>query len=182
MGMLFYLNLTEPIRLKGVTRPPMLVRDGDYWRLNDHVQRDSDFFAWFFDEHLDESLNCSHYDSSLRGGIRANVTRHAGEILQRHCDVHGNRRGREYFENWLDALSTYYGETYGHAGEREHIVAISNTCFSAINEEQAPETRGPTGHTPLHRAAAAGDVGAIGRLISRGADVNTRVRSNEHYS
>jgi len=181
-GMLFYLNLTQPMRLKGVMRPPLLVRDGDYWRLNDHVQRDSDFFAWFFDEHLDESLNCSHYDSSLRGGIRANVTQHAGEILQRHCDIHGNRRGREYFENWLDALSTYYGENYGHAGEREHLVAISNTCFSGINEEQQPETRGPTGHTPLHRAAAAGDVGAIGRLLSRGADVNTRVRSNEHYS
>src|SRR6266850_1705557 len=139
IGMLFYRNLTEPMRLKGQMRPPLMVRDGDYWRLNDHVQRDSDFFSWFFDEHLDESLNCSFYDGSMRGGIRVNVTQHAGEILQRHCDIHGNRRGREYFENWLDVLSTYYGEEYGHAGEGEHIVAISNTCFSGINEEQEPE-------------------------------------------
>src|SRR2546421_959666 len=94
VGMLFYLNLTQPIRLKGQMRPPLLVRDGDYWRLNEHVQRDSDFFSWFFDEHLDESLNCSHYDSSLRGGIRANVTQHAGAILERQSGSFVNRRGR----------------------------------------------------------------------------------------
>ncbi|HEV8379938.1 MAG TPA: ankyrin repeat domain-containing protein [Tepidisphaeraceae bacterium] len=182
VGLLFYRNITEPMRIRGEMRPPMLVRDGDYWRLNDHVQRDSDFFAVFFDEHFDESLNPSFYDRSLRGGVRANVIAHAGEVLQRHCDIHGNRRGREYFENWEDALSTYYGEDYGHAGEKEHMVAVSKVCFGPLNEEQDVEARGPTGHTPLHRAAAAGDVGAIGRLLSRGADVNVRVRSNEHYS
>jgi ankyrin repeat protein len=182
VGMIFYRNLTEPMRIRGEIRPPMLVREGEYWRLNDYVQRDSDFFAVFFDEHLDESLNPSFYDGSLRGGVHANVTAHAGDILQRHCDVHGNRRGKEYFDNWVDALSTYYGEDYGHAGEREQIVAIGNTCFGPLHEEQDVGVRGPSGHTPLHRAAAAGDAGAIGRLLSRGADVNVRVRSNEHYS
>jgi ankyrin repeat protein len=182
IGMIFYRNLTEPMRIRGEMRPAMMVLEGDYWRLNDHVGRDSDFFAAFFDEHLDESLNPSYYEGSLLSGVKANVVAHAGDILQRHCDVHGNRRGKEYFENWMDALSTYYGENYGHAGERDHVAAISTTCFGPINEEQEVEARGPTGHTALHRAAAAGDVGAIGRLLSRGADVNGRVRSNEHYS
>src|SRR5437660_7426222 len=49
IGLLFYINLTEPVRIRGVMRPPMMVRDGDFWRLNAHVQRDSDFFAVFFD-------------------------------------------------------------------------------------------------------------------------------------
>src|SRR6185503_6719890 len=35
---------------------------------------------------------------------------------------------------------------------------------------------------PLHRAAMAGDVAAIKRLIARKADVNGRVKSNEFYS
>ncbi|HEV8606335.1 MAG TPA: ankyrin repeat domain-containing protein [Tepidisphaeraceae bacterium] len=182
VGMLFYRNLTEPMRIRGEMRPPMLVREGQYWRLNDHVQRDSDFFSVFFDEHLDESLNPSVYDGTLRGGVRMNVQAYAGNILQRHCDIHGNRRGKEYFDNWMDGLSTYYGEDYGHAGDLEHVVAISNTCFGPLNEEQDVAARGPTGHTAMHRAAAAGDVAAIRRLLGRGADVNIRVRSNEHYS
>jgi ankyrin repeat protein len=182
VGMLFYRNLTEPMRIKGEMRPPLLVRDGDYWRLNDHVQRDSDFFAIFFDEHMDESLNPSFYEATVRRGVRANIVANAGNILQRHCDVHGNRRGKEYFENWLDELKTYWGDDYGHAGQIEHLMAVSATCFGPINEQQDLEARGQTGHTPLHRAAAAGDAGAIGRLLARGADVNTRVRSNEHYS
>lgn len=181
-GFLFYRNLTEPMRIKGQMRPPMIVRDGPYWKLADHVQRDSDFFSYFFDEHLDESLNCSVYDGTIRPGIRRNVENNMGRILQRHADVHGNRRGKEYFENLLDGLSTYYGDYYGHMGDLEHCVAICNTCFIPINEDQDVAARDHLGQTSLHRAAMAGDVAAIKRLLARSADVNARVKSNEYYS
>src|SRR5439155_1498710 len=54
MGFCFYKNLSEPVMLKGEQRPPMLVRDGHYWKLADHVRPDSDFFSWFVSNHLNE--------------------------------------------------------------------------------------------------------------------------------
>jgi cytohesin len=181
-GFLFFRNVTEPTRLKGEVRPAMIVRDGDYWRLNDHVARDSDFFSYFFCEHFDESMNPSVYDPTIRPGIRSNIQAHAGRILQRHADIHGNRRGKEYFDNWVDALHTYYGEDYGHAGKRDQLVCLGTTLFGPIQEERDVAERGQTGHASLHRAAAMGDVEAIKRILARGAEVDIRVRSNEFYS
>ena len=56
-GLKFYRNLTETVRIGDKVLPPMLVRDGPYWRLDDHVQDESDFFAAFVTPHWNEALN-----------------------------------------------------------------------------------------------------------------------------
>ncbi|MGD2081126.1 MAG: hypothetical protein PVJ36_08365, partial [Nitrospirota bacterium] len=58
-GLKFYRNLTEEVSLKGRMRPPLLLREGHYWRLNDHVKPHSDFFSVFVSRHFDEALNPS---------------------------------------------------------------------------------------------------------------------------
>src|SRR5438094_401715 len=70
MGFCFYRNLTEPVMLKGETRPPLLVKEGHYWRLADHVRPDSDFFSWFISDHLNEALNPSLYRDDMKSRIR----------------------------------------------------------------------------------------------------------------
>ena len=178
-GLLFYRNVTEPVMIRGATQPPMVVRDGPYWKLNDHVRRDSDFFELFITEHWDETLNPSVFDGTMREGIRRNVRKHASDLLQRHADVHGARRPREWFEAKAQELSRYYGTPYGYTGRGDDQVTIANTCFEPHGEDAKPDARNRFGETPLHQAAAGGDLAWAKKLIGLGADVNARVQSDE---
>ena len=45
LGFLFYRNIAEETFIKGSLQPALVVRNGPYWRLANHVRRDSDFFA-----------------------------------------------------------------------------------------------------------------------------------------
>ena len=182
-GFLLYLNTTEPVLLKGELRPPLLVRDGVYWKLNSHVRRDSDFFSWFFSEHWDETLNPSVFDGTLRSGIRKNIRQLSGNILQRHADpITGYRRPQAWFAAKHKELETYWGFNYGHKGKGDELIRVSDVCFEKVNEKSKVTDRDRTGDTPLHTAAASGDVALVQKLIERGADVNARVVSGEVYS
>ena len=179
-GMNFYLNLSEPVMLKGAKRPPMLVRDGAYWRIAPHVRPDSDFFSLFFSEHLDEALNPSVYLPKMRDGIRRAVKEHSNDILERYVDANGNRRGQQYFRDKLAELSTYWGVDYGHKGGATDLLSIPAVCYGNDLDQNAPaNARDRVGRTPLHIAAEHGDLATIGRLLDQGADVNVQVRSNE---
>src|SRR2546421_2172614 len=63
-GFLFYRHLGEWTSIKGRPRPPLVVRDGPYWKIADYVRRDSDFFSLFISGHLDEALNPGLFDPS----------------------------------------------------------------------------------------------------------------------
>ena len=183
MGMMFYRNLTEPVMLKGAQRPPMLVRDGAYWKIAPHVRADSQFFSLFFSEHLDESLNPSNYIQSMRKGIRKAIVEHASDVIQRHLDANGNRRGQQYFRDKLTELSTYWGVDYGHNGSATDLMSIATVCYGKPLPQDAPPTaRDRVGRTPLHVAAETGDVATIDRLLQAGADVNVQLRSDEKLS
>ena len=69
LGFLFYRNIAEETFIKGSLRPALVVRNGAYWRLADHVRRDSDFFALFISDHLDEALNPGFFDESMRPAL-----------------------------------------------------------------------------------------------------------------
>lgn len=196
-GFLFYRNLTEPIRLKGVLRPPMARREGPYWVLSSHVRSDSDFFAWFISDHLDEALNPGWFDPYLRPGLRQAVKEQVASILFRYRGAGTGRPG--FFDHKLRELMNYWGTDYGHRGLPEELVTISNCCDSIQGEVlpqrmslarqsvvylsagQMPVPRdGPSpvdrdefGRTPLHEAAARGDQVFVGRLLSGGAEVDT---------
>src|SRR5205823_6457872 len=90
MGMCFYKNLSEPVMLKGQLRPPMLVLEGNYWRVAPHVRPDSDFFSQFISDHLNEALNPSWYKDQFRPGIRKAIVEYRRNVLERYKDPNGN--------------------------------------------------------------------------------------------
>ena len=184
MGMMFYRNLTDPISLKGQLRPPMLVRDGPYWKINDHVRPTSDFFSVFFSDHFDEALNPSRYIEKYRDKIRKGIEEHAGDTIDRYRDPHGNRRPRAFFVERQKELSTYWGVDYGHKGDAEKdLLTIANTCFPAAPKElMKPDQRDGVGMGALHLAARDGDVKRVDEILAQGADVNMQVRSGERRS
>lgn len=181
-GFLFYRNLTEPMQLKGQMRPPMLVRNGNYWKLNDHVRPDSDFFSWLVSRHFDETLNPSMFDPTLRGGIKSNVKKRASQLLQRHQDSFGVRPPPAYFAAARAELRTYWGVDYGHKGSGEELINVDELCYAPVRDDEDVTRRDQLGYTPLHRAAAWGDAAKVRALLARGADVKARVISDEPYS
>jgi ankyrin repeat protein len=176
MGMCFYRNLTEPVSLKGVTRPPMCVRDGQFWRVADHVRPDSDFFSWFISDHFNEALNPSLYKKEIRSGIRQQIVKHRKDVIARYRDANGNAWSPRRFEQETRALFTYWGFDYGHWGDSE-LMTITTTCFAKAPDMNDPHARNDDGLTSLHYAAMNGDAAALRRLLDAGGDVNARVQT-----
>lgn len=127
VGMLFSRNLTQPTRIKGRVRPPILVRNGEYWKLSSHVRLDPRFFAMFISDHFDEVLNPSLWESGMRKHIRKQVAKRCASLMDWYADENGHHRSKAYFDNLVKELSTYYGESYGHSGEFENLIHLGNT-------------------------------------------------------
>ena len=108
LGLLFYLNLFEPIELADVEHPPILVIVDRQWRFNPDAGD-----AWlkpFFTEHLSEARNPSRYIPPMRDFIAEAQRRRASAYL-------------EFFQTDLATearltreLSTLYRLDYGHCG------------------------------------------------------------------
>ncbi|MCE9590677.1 MAG: hypothetical protein K8S99_09160 [Planctomycetes bacterium] len=128
-GMRFYQNLTEPVRINGVERPPLIVRNGDFLKLNDHVKPDKPWFGVFVSDHFNEALNPCLHDWMMRGSVRDRVRKNKAAILRFYADPSGQPYPREHFETLARELSTFYGEPYGHSGFNGHLVGVYNVCF-----------------------------------------------------
>lgn len=128
VGCLFYRNLTEPVRLKGRLCPPAVVRDGDYWRLNDHVRGEPDFFSWFISDHYDEALNPSHFERGMQKAIRKAIRKRCESLLDWYADEEGNRRPPGYFQDKMYELATYYNIDYGHSRKFDELMHLDNVC------------------------------------------------------
>lgn len=129
IGMKFYFNLTQRVRLHGQIQEPMLVREGEYWRLNDHVKRGAPIFKPFVSEHFNEALNPCVYSADMRGNIARRVHRDADNILAFYSDEQGDIRPRSYFDQKVEELWTYYGEEYGHSRKTDNLVTIGDNCY-----------------------------------------------------
>lgn len=182
VGLKFYRNLTEPARLKGSLEPPLVVRDGVYWKLNDHVRRDSEFLAAFMSDHYDEALNPSLWDSGMRDSVRKAVKARSERVLEFYVDDNGNRRPAAYFEALIEELKTYYGEDYGYHGTYDELAAIGNTCLAPLPADAEPGARAADGTTPLHQASRQGRTGRAVELIRAGLDVDVPLQSLEQRS
>jgi len=182
VGFLFYRNLTDPMVIKGEKRPPLLERDGKFWKIAEHVENDADFFRWFISDHLNEALNPSHFESGMRKDVRKAIRERTEVILNRYVDRHGNRRSQGWFEETLTGYFTYYQQDYGHHGRGDELVHVAKTCFEAKPSHGEVTARNTIGETPLHVAARLGDRVGVRQLLSRGASINVTVQSAEQYS
>lgn len=182
LGFLFYRNLTAPVMLKGKQVPPMLVREGDFWRISPRVQRDNDFFADFVCDHLNELLNPSRYEEDMRPKIREAVKARQNSMLERYVDENGCRRSMDWFNAKARECFTYFGTDYGHVGKMDELITLGNTCFDPLPEKVSKTDRNDRGYTALHDAVIRGDRARVQALLVAGADINAAIRSGEPYS
>jgi hypothetical protein len=145
VGLKFYRNLTEPMRIKGEIRPPLLIRDGHFFRLNTHVRRDSDFFKVFISDHLNEVLNPGEFSPYTGLWVRGEIRKRCHAVVNWYRDAAG-LMNRDDFDRRAMELSTYFGEDYGHMGNLAKMISVSNVCFppatnesvSDVNQEERP--------------------------------------------
>jgi hypothetical protein len=130
-GLKFYRNLTEPVRIGKALLPPMLVREGPYWRLDGRVQAGSNFFAAFITPHFNEALNPNTYLPLIDARVRAMLRSRCFDLVDWYRDERGRVRNRQQFAAVAEDLSTFYGEPYGHQNDGENTVSIATTCFEA---------------------------------------------------
>ncbi len=182
VGFKFYRNLTEETLIRGKRQPPMLTKEGGYWRISPHLRPDSGFLRLFFTDHFNEALNPSLFEAAMRKPVREAVRKRAGRILQWYADDNGNRKPKAYFDARVEEFRTYFGEDYGHQGSCGELITIGNTCFEnpAVTDSDAGTS--PNGYTALHRAALLGDTVAAGRILQAGASVDATVQSLQEYS
>jgi ankyrin repeat protein len=148
-GFKFYRNLTEEVRIGNRVMAPMLVRQGDYWRLNDQVHPDSDFFTAFITPHWNEALNPNVYAVLSNSRVRAMLRSRCGDVLDWYRDEHGRALGRRQFEEIQRELATFYGEEYGYEDAGKDTVSVATTCF---------ESEQSSGADPASRAEEAGEL------------------------
>jgi hypothetical protein len=192
-GFKFYRNLTEPVAIGARVLPPMLVRDGDRWRIDGRVRPDSDFFTVFVTPHWNEALNPNTYIALVDTVVQSMLRRRCADVLDWYRDERGRRRDREQFAALARELATFYGEPYGHQDDGDRTVSIANTCFPAgqpasastagsagSGVQSAPAPRGAVwsaapawpggdqlGRTELWWAARDGQLAAVERLLAQ---------------
>jgi ankyrin repeat protein len=191
-GFKFYRNLTESVRIGDRILPPMLVRDGPYWRVADRVRNQPDFFAAFITPHFNEVLNPNSYAVLTDGPIRHMLRARCPDLLAVYRDEYGRMRTREEFAHIAQELSTFYGEDYGYRDDGPKTVSVATTCFdptpaqtaagsssTSSQATSAPRPSGSTGagadrlgRTPLWWAARDGRRDDVQRLLAVGADPN----------
>lgn len=129
-GLLFYRNLTEPVRVNGRTRPAMFVRAGPYWRLADHVSPSAPLLKPFVTDHWDEALNPCLLDRAMRPAVRRAVRARATGVMRRYADEDGNPRPYAYFARRQFELGTYDGVDYGHAGGPAELIGAAEASLA----------------------------------------------------
>ena len=138
LGLKFYLNLHQPVKVAGHLEPAIIVRDGEYWKIRDGLHQNSPLFAKFVSAHWDEVLNPCHLEESFREHARKEIYARRNLLLDWYAGNDPRRRTKQYFNNILAHTKTYYGENYGHSGPEAHQLGIGAICFEAVAE--SPET------------------------------------------
>ena len=121
-GMKFYLNLRESVTINGRVLPPLLVRTDEGWRLRPDAVRDR-MLASYFSDHLNESLNPSHYSFS-RGWIRAQVRKRSARWKKFYTDRLGLVAPAE-----RSFAATWFGEEYGRKLDARSEISIATVSL-----------------------------------------------------
>jgi hypothetical protein len=140
-GFKFCRNLTEPVFIKGELRPPLLVRAGEYWRLNKHVRPESGFFGAFVSDHWNEALNPSWWEGDIHDDVVAAVKDRARTIREFYTKIDGRPDDPAYYDKLSHDLETMDGEEYGHCHQWDELLTLAQACWPdgavATEEKQA---------------------------------------------
>lgn len=177
-GLLFYRNLTEPVRIGARELPPMLVHDDGHWRLQ--VQADADFFTAFVTPHWNEVLNPNTYLGYVGERVRARIRERCAQVLAAYPDARGRPMGREQFARIEQQLATFYGEPYDHRSDPQQPVDVATLCFPQTGGDAAPLPAPPPvpdgidaqGRTPLWWAARLGQLDQAEAITELRAQLN----------
>jgi hypothetical protein len=179
-GLKFYRNLTEAVRIGDTVLPPMLVREGEHWRIA--VQDEDTVFTRFVSPHWNEVLNPNSYLSYVGRRVRTVIATRCDDVADWFRDGRGQALGVDWFAAQQRELSSYFGEPYGHRLPAEHPVSVADICAAeglarggadadaplwwaaALPAASGPELR----RGALWRAAAAGRSAEVERLAARG--------------
>lgn len=157
-GMKFYINLTEPVRIGERELPPLVVRRGNYWVLNEHVRPEGNFITPFVTHHWNEALNPGRFELGMRVGIARRIRGNRQAILDFYQQHQGLTPTRSTYEQLAEELTTFYGEDYGYLPVADHEATIARLCFD--DELASSQTRPvakmarPEGRTMEHRPVA----------------------------
>ena len=142
LGLKFYLNLHQPVKIAGQLEPAIVVRNGDYWKIRDGLHRHAPLFAKYVSAHWDEVLNPCHLDSSFRKYARNEIYARRNVLLDWYAGDDPRRRTKAYFNNIMTHTQTYYGENYGHSGAEAHQLGVGKICFETSSEVESVVIRG----------------------------------------
>jgi len=172
VGMLFFRNLTETVRVHGENLPPMLVREGSFWRVSARGMHDRALFSRYVSGHWNEVFNPNVYAPLMDGCVRDEIRKRCNIVTDWYRDRHLRLRRKADFLQRMEELSTYYGADYGYRGDPAELVSVVTVCPLP---DELPDEDGPgdaLGRTELWWAAGDGDVDALTRALTDGADVN----------
>ncbi len=126
VGMKFYQNLTDEIKIGDRTKPTLLLLENGFWKFNQNAQLKQVLLKPFISNHFNEALNSSKYVSNF--GFHSFVRR---TVKKQSCPrwlVQNQNLSKTDFTNLSQSLKNWYGEEYGFS-ESENFVTIANTCF-----------------------------------------------------
>jgi hypothetical protein len=126
VGMKFYQNLTQPIKIGDATKPAVLLLKNGAWAFDESADLRKILIKPFMSNHFNEALNPS--DLTRLFGFRSYVRR---TVRKQSCKQWFNQYpnlSRADLNQTSQALKLWYGEDYGFK-DSNHFITISNTCF-----------------------------------------------------
>jgi hypothetical protein len=126
VGMKFYQNLTQPIKIGDATKPAVLSLKNGAWAFDESADLRKILIKPFMSNHFNEALNPS--DLTRLFGFRSYVRR---TVRKQSCKQWFNQYpnlSRADLNQTSQALKLWYGEDYGFK-DSNHFITISNTCF-----------------------------------------------------
>jgi hypothetical protein len=128
-GFKFCRNLLEPVYIKGADRPPLLVRKGEFFRLNKHVRPESGFMGAFVSDHWNEALNPSWWEWDIHDDVVDAVKKRAETVREFYTKIDGRPADPQYYENLAHELATMDGEEYGHCKQWDRLLTLAEVCW-----------------------------------------------------
>lgn len=135
VGMKFYQNLTQSIKIGDAMKPAVLRLADGIWTFDEKANLREILIKPFVSSHLNEALNPSIFTDLF--GFRSSVRR---AVKKQSCRQWRNQYPNLSAENLSETsrlLKLWNGEDYGFTDSR-HFVTIADTCFGDKNSASEP--------------------------------------------